>query len=122
LPESRAQILALEYEEARILAFAGGFFQPSKADVEILDRLDCNNLILIGGGQQYIPNAGDVICGNKGYKFFNRRVRFDVIAAIPPIPISGSEAFWHEFQGADCTFYFGLCRYCGTVIAFNVAS
>ncbi len=79
-------------------------------------------MILIGGCDQLPVNAGDVICRNPECKFFNRRVWLDLVASIPPVPINGAEDFWYEYEGGDMEFYFGLCRYCKTVIAFNVAS
>jgi len=114
----------LTYEQARILGFmsADGYFQPNDEDREILQQLDVNNLIEICGRHDHIVNAPDVICRNPACEFCGRRVYFDSIAMVPPIPIDGDDEFWHEFQGGDVTFCFGLCRYCGTVIAFNVAS
>jgi hypothetical protein len=40
---------------------------------------------------------------------------------VRPIPVKGSDKFWHEFQGGHVDFCFGFCHYCGTIIAFNVA-
>ncbi len=122
LPSSPAEIVPLRYEEARIISFAGGHFQPSAEDRAILDELNReHDLILIGGGRRLPVNAGDVICRNRKCQFFERRVWFEVIASVPPVPVRGSDEFWHEYQGGQVEFYFGLCRYCGTVIAFNVA-
>jgi hypothetical protein len=123
LPASQARSIPLKYEEARILTFmtVDGYFQPSNKDGAVLDRLGRQNLISLGG-RLPIPNAGDVICRNDRCEFFNRRVYFRVVATVPPIPVNGSDEFWHEFQGGAVTFCFGLCQYCGTVIAFNVAS
>jgi hypothetical protein len=123
LPSSPAQIVPLRYEEARILSFAGGYFQPNAEDRALLDELNReHDLILLGGRRQLPVNAGDVICRNRGCEFFGRRVWLDVIASLPPVPVRGSDAFWHEYQGCHVEFYFGLCRYCRTVIAFNVAA
>jgi hypothetical protein len=123
LPASSAEILPLRYEEARILAFAGGYFQPNTDDRAILSELEREHpVILIGGNRRLPVNAGDVICRNPECQFFNRRVWFDVIASIPPVPVNGTEDFWHEYEGARMEFYFGLCSYCKTVISFNVAS
>lgn len=86
LPSASAQILPLSYEEARVLAFAGAYFQPNADDRAILNALTREHpLVLIGGGRRLPLNAGDVICRNPECEFFNRRVWFDVIAAIPPI-------------------------------------
>lgn len=49
LPGSQADILPLTHEEARILAFAGGGYQPNPEESAILDRLDYNNFTSIGG-------------------------------------------------------------------------
>jgi hypothetical protein len=124
LPESRAQIIPLEYEEARILGFmaADSYFKPNPEDMAILSRFDRDRLVPIGGLQILVRNAQDVICRNKDCRFLNRRVYFEVIAAIPPLPVNGSDDFWHEFQRGDVYFCFGFCRYCGTVIAFNRSS
>ena len=132
LPESRAQIIPLEYEEARILGFMDveGYFQLNAEDWAILHRLYGRsriisiggNLIRVGGVQVNVRNAQDVLCQNKECEFFGRRVYFEVVAAIPPIPVKGVDEFWHEYQGGDLQFCFGLCRYCGTVIAFSRAS
>jgi len=131
LPESRAEIIPLEYEEARILGFreADSYFQPNDDDIAILHHLYGQdiismggNLIRIGGVQMGVRHAQDVVCRNQECQLYGRRVYFDVIAAIPPVPINGSDDFWYEFQGGDMQFCFGLCHYCGTVIAFNRAS
>jgi hypothetical protein len=124
LPSSRAEILPLRYEEARILAFseADAYFQPDAADQVILDNLDRGHpLILIGGHRRLPVNAGDVVCRNSDCEFYSRRVRVDIIASIPPVPVDGADDFWHEYQGGNVDFYFCLCRYCRTIIAFNVA-
>jgi hypothetical protein len=122
LPSCPAEILQLRYEEARILAFAGGYFQPDAADQVILDNLDRGHpLILIGGHRRLPVNAGDVVCRNPDCEFYSRRVGVNIIASIPPVPVDGADDFWHEYQGGDVDFYFCLCRYCRTIIAFNVA-
>lgn len=122
LPSAPAQIVPLSYEEARILAFAGGYFQPNADDGAILNALNREHpLVLIGGHRRLPRNAGDVICRNPECAFFTRRVWFDVIAVIPPVPINGADDFWHEYQGGHLDFYFGLCHHCHTIIAFNVA-
>jgi hypothetical protein len=122
LPSSPAEIVPLRYEEARIVSFAGGYFQPNAEDRAILDELNReHDLILIGGHRRLPLNAGDVICRNRRCEFANRRVWLDVIASLPPVAVRGSDDFWHEYQGGYVEFYFGLCRYCRTVIAFNVA-
>ena len=122
LPSSPAQIVPLRYEEARIVSFAGGYFQPNPEDRAILEGLTReHDLILIGGRRRLPETAGDVICRNHGCEFFERRVRLEVIASVPPVPVRGSDDFWHEYQGGHVAFYFGLCHYCRTVIAFNVA-
>jgi hypothetical protein len=109
-------------EEARILGFAGGYFQPNEADAALLAELNRPHpLVRIGGYRRLPQNAGDVICRNQNCEFFNRRVRLDVLATIPPIPVDGDDRFWHEFQGAHMEFYFCSCKYCKTVIAFNVS-
>ncbi len=122
LPSSSAELLPLTYEQARALALPG-YLQPNADDLAILRELEREHrLILIGGYDQLPINAGDVICRNPECKFFNRRVWLDLVASIPPVPINGAEDFWYEYEGGDMEFYFGLCRYCKTVIAFNVAS
>jgi len=122
LPSSPAEIIDLKYEEARIISFAGGHFQPNAKDRAILHDLNReHSLILIGGRRRLPVNAGDIICKNRGCEFFDRRVRLDVVASLPPVPVRGSDDFWHEYQGADVHFYFGLCYYCRTMIAFNVS-
>lgn len=123
LPSASAEITPLSYEEARILAFAGGYFQPNADDWATLNGLTREHpLVLIGGCHRLPLNAGDVICKNPDCKFFDRRVWFDVIAAIPPVPINGVDDFWYEYQGGGVDFYFGFCNYCHTIIGFNVAS
>jgi hypothetical protein len=123
LPASAAEILPLRYEEARILEFVGGYFQPNADDSAILRELEREHPVILIGGYRRLPsNASDVICRNPECQLFNRRIWLDVVASIPPIPINGAEDFWYEYEGADMEFYFGLCRYCKTVISFNVAS
>jgi hypothetical protein len=124
LPTARLRLEPLTYEQARILGFmsSNAYFQPSVEDQEILEQLDVNRLIEFGGPRRNIVNAGDVTCRNPACEFFGRRVHFDSVVLLPPIPINGEDGFWHEFQGGDVTFCFGFCCYCGTVIAFNVAS
>jgi hypothetical protein len=124
LPGERMRLKPLTYQQARILSFmaSDGHFQPNAEDKKILRRLDVSNLIEIGGRHDHIVNAPDVICRNPSCEFSGCRVYFDVIALVPPIPINDEDDFWYEFQGGGVTFCFGLCRYCGTVIAFNVAS
>lgn len=123
LPSSSAQILPLSYEEARILAFAGGFFQPNADDWKILNELNREHPVILIGGHRRLPvNAEDVICRNPECEFFNQRVWIDVIGEIPPVPIQGKDDFWYEYQGGDVEFWFVLCRYCRTIITFNVAS
>jgi hypothetical protein len=123
LPTSLAQIVPLRYEEARILEFAGGYFQPNDDDSAILKELERDHaLILIGGHRRPPVNAGDVICRNPKCQFLGRRVWVDQIASIPPVPVNGVTDFWFEYNSADVEFYFWLCRYCGTIISFNVAS
>jgi hypothetical protein len=123
LPSSKATIVPLEYEEARILAFGGGgYFQPSKEDMAIYDRLDINNLIHIGGRRRI--NQGDqaVVCRNPSCPSFNCCVWYDRIASIPGgVPVRGEVDFWSDF-GGDVDILFFLCRRCGTVISFNEAS
>jgi hypothetical protein len=122
LPTSSAEIIPLRYEEARILACAGGYFQPNADDVAILDELNREHpLVLLGGDAPLPVNTGDVICRNRACRSFNRRVWVDVIARIPPVPINGAAGFWHEYEGGYLEFIFCLCRDCGTIIAFNVA-
>jgi hypothetical protein len=90
LPTCAAAIIPLRYEEARILAFAGGYFQPNADDRAILDDLNREHpLVLLGGHARLPVNAGDVICRNLACRSFNRRVWVDVIASIPPVPING---------------------------------
>src|SRR5262249_48795929 len=62
LPESRARIIPLSYEEALILGFmaADQYFQPNTEDDAILNRLDWNNLVAIGGTQISVRDAQDV--------------------------------------------------------------
>jgi hypothetical protein len=123
LPSSQASIVPLEYEEARILGFlaATGYFQPGKEDMAVLERLDYSQLILVGRSYWNHPNDGDIVCRNRACKFYSRRVWFDPMATIPPISVNGTTDFWYEWDGA-VDFVFGLCQYCGTVIAFNRAS
>lgn len=133
LPRTSFELLPLTYEEARILAFLSdrgyfpaileteGQFKPSSEDRRIIDHLDLRNLIRVGNQLARIPNMGDIICRNPSCKCFNGRVYFRPIATVPPIPVDGSDDFWHEFQGGYVRFCFGLCYFCNTVIAFNVA-
>ena len=113
----------LTYEEGRILGFMSvdGHFQPNQEDLEILQRLDVNHLAEVGGHHPYIRNAPDIICRNPRCEFNQRRTYFDTVLLLPPFPVNGEDEFWYEFQGACMTFCFGLCRFCGTVIVFNVA-
>ncbi|WP_442485608.1 hypothetical protein [Aeoliella sp. SH292] len=124
LPSARLRLEPLTYEQARILGFrrTNGYFQPNDEDREILSQLDVKHLIELGGRHDYIVNAPDVICRNPKCQSYERRVYFDVIAMVPPIPVNNDDEFWYEFQGGDVTFCFGLCHYCGTIIAFNVAT
>jgi hypothetical protein len=123
LPASSAEIIPLRYEEARILAFASSYFQPNAEDRAVLDDLNREHPVILIGGDSRLPvNAGDVICRNRECQFFGRRVWLDIIATIPPVPINGVTEFWYEYEGGDLEFIFGFCRYCRTIIAFNVAS
>lgn len=124
LPFARMALEPLTYEQARILRFmeADGHFQPNAEDRAILDQLDSNHLIEIGGRHNHIANAPDVICRNHACEYHERRVYFDAVALVPPIPVNGDDEFWYEFRGGAVTFCFGLCHFCGTVIAFNVAT
>src|SRR5687767_6621012 len=109
LPSSPARIVPLCYEEARVISFAGGHFQPNAEDRAILDELNReHDLILIGGHRPLPRNAGDVICRNQACEFFSRRVWLNLLASVPPVPVGGSDDFWHEYQGGDVTFHFGL--------------
>jgi hypothetical protein len=122
LPSRPAEILPLRYEEARILAFAGGYFQPNAEDLAILKELNHDHRVILIGGRRRLPlNAGDVICRNPACQSFNHRVSVDIIATIPPVPVNGQNDFWFEYQGGDVEFYFCLCEHCRTIIAFNVA-
>jgi hypothetical protein len=124
LPESQAEILPLTYEEARILAFAGGCYQSNAEDSVILGRVDYNNFTSIGGRprRHRHPNRpARPICRNPECKWFNRGALTDSIAIIPTIPVNGSNEFWYEYRGGP-DFHFDLCWGCGTVIAFNVMS
>lgn len=122
LPTSAAKILPLGYEEARALAFAGGYFQPNVEDRAILTELEREHPLILIGGQRRLPvNAGDIFCKNRKCEFYDRRVWVDVVAAIPPVPINGVEDFWYEYKGGHMAFYFAICHYCRTIIAFNVA-
>lgn len=124
LPSCPAEIVPLRYEEARILlAFAGGYIQPNAEDMGVLNELQREHPAILVGGRQRLPlNAADVICRNPQCKFFERRVWVDVIAGIPPVPVNGADDFWYEYQSGDLDFYFCICTYCGTIIAFNVAT
>ena len=111
------------YEEMRILAFAGGYFQPNADDWAVLNELDREHpLVLIGGYHRPPLNAGDLICRNPECRFFNRRVWVEQIASIPAVPINGVTDFWFEYDSIDFEFYFWLCENCGTIISLNVAS
>jgi hypothetical protein len=122
LPSSPARIIPLCYEEARIISFSGGYFRPNDDDGRILEELARDHPLVQVGGYRRLPvNAGDVICHNPQCELFSQRVWVTVIASIPPVPVNGSDAFWHEYQGGDVEFYFCLCHDCATVIAFNVA-
>jgi hypothetical protein len=124
LPSCPAEILPLRYEEARILAFgdADPYFQPDKADLAILEELEREHpLILIGGDRRLPVNAGGVVCRNPDCEFYSRHLLVDIIASIPPVPVNGADDFWYEYRGGHVDFYFCLCRYCHTIIAFNVA-
>ena len=91
LPSCLAEILSLRYEEARILEFAGGYFQLNAEDRGILDELNREHpLILIGGNRRLPVNAGDVICRNPECEFYNAGVWVDIIATIPPVPVNGT--------------------------------
>ncbi|OAI50651.1 hypothetical protein AYO44_17595 [Planctomycetaceae bacterium SCGC AG-212-F19] len=123
LPACSAEILPLSYEEALILAFKSYYFRPNGNDLAILNELNREHPIISIGGLPRLPvNAGDVFCNNCDCEFFKRRVRVEVIAAIPPVPVNGVDDYWHEYQGGDVAFYFVCCCYCRTIIAFNVAS
>jgi len=123
LPEQPLVLRPLSYEEARCLTFMreDGHFQPNASDLALLNQLDVNNLIGVGGRRSRISNAPDIYCRNPACEFHNKRTRFQFVAAVPPIPVIGSDEFWYEFQGGHVDFCFGFCYSCGTVIAFNVA-
>lgn len=123
LPSCSAEIVPLRYEEARILFFHRTYFQPSAEDSAILHELWREHpLIHVGGYTQPPVNAGDLFCRNPECEYFDRRVWVEIIASIPPVPVNGTDEFWYEYQGGDMEFFFALCVYCGTVMAFNVAS
>lgn len=123
LPELRLELVSLSYEEARTLAYRyyDGYFGPDAADREILDKLNYPYHLLIGGRRSYITNAGEIICRNPECEFYQRQVWFKCLAMVPPIPVDGDTSFWYEFEGG-VKFCFGMCYYCGTMIAFNVCS
>ena len=123
LPKQPLDLVPLTYEEARCLAFIreDGFFQPNRRDLKLLNKLDLNNLIKLGGRRNHISNAPDIICRNSKCDRNGKRTVFQFLAMVPPIPVNGNDEFWYEFQGGHVDFCFGICYYCGTVIAFNVA-
>ena len=125
-PSARMALEPLTYEQSRILRFCENdlYFKSSDEDRKILKELDSPNLLIeVGGQRNFIRNAGDIICHNPRCEFFERRVYFEAVALVPALPIGGTDAFWHEYQGTgEVTFCFGFCYYCGTVIGFNVAS
>ena len=123
LPQQPLALKALTYQEARCLTFMreDGFFQPNRADLKILNKLDVNNLIKLGGRRNHISNAPIIQCHNPKCDQHNKETVFQFVAMVPPIPVSGEDDFWYEFQGAHVDFCFGLCYYCGTIIAFNGA-
>ena len=124
LPNETFRIEPFTYEEARILGFfaADAHFQPNDADNAILDALDINHLAKVGGYHPHITNVPDLVCKNPDCECNGSKLYFDLLLRLPPIPIRGDDEFWYEFQGAHMSFCFGLCRCCGTVIAFNVCS
>lgn len=124
LPPLALELTPLTYEEARCLTFMreDGFFRSNEADKEILNRLDCNHLISLGGRRNYIPGMPDVHCRNPKCERYEKRTSFKLIASIPPIPVNGEDDFWYEFRGAYMSFHFGLCYSCHTIISFNTAS
>lgn len=123
LPLANAQMRRLKYEEARAILVQRSYMKPQQGDAEILDALhQPHSMIRIGGDLPLPANASDIVCRNAGCKQFEKRVRVEVLAAIPPVPVSGDDAFWYEFQGGYVEFYFCLCPHCRTMIAFNVAS
>jgi hypothetical protein len=122
LPSSPAELIPLSYEEARAIEFAGGYFQPNDADRALLAGLNTPHpMIRIGGFRSLPRNAGAVICRNRECRLFGREIYLQLIASIPPVPVGGTDDFWHEYQGGDVEFCFGLCPSCGTIIGFNVA-
>ena len=132
LPRLSLELVPLTYEQARILAFLScdgffpallsiqGHFEPNQEDRQIISQLELKNLIRIGNQCAPIPNVGDIFCRNPKCEFYDRRVHWRPIATVPPIPVDGSDDFWCEFRGY-VLFCFGLCYYCGTIVAFNVA-
>ncbi len=124
LPEATFRLEPLSYEQARILGFMNvdAHFQPNKFDWNILNELDTQILILIGGYNPQIWDSMGTVCYNPKCVRFNKRVNFESISLLPPISVDGADEFWYEFQGAHMQFCFGLCRYCGAVFATNIAS
>ena len=124
LPASAAKLVPLTYEEDRVVVYrrCGGHFQPDDRDRAILENLDQpHDMIPIGGRRPLRVNSGEVICRNPACKSYEQRAWFDLIAEISPVPVGGKDDFWYEYQGGYVWFCFGICRQCGTIIAFNVA-
>lgn len=123
LPAGRFKLVPLKYEEARLMAFldANRHFNLSRADQQVLSHLRPAHHIGVGGPPTPIKNAGDIVCHNHQCDFFGKRVSLVPIATVPPIPVSGRDEFWHEYQGGAMRFCYGYCACCQTLIAFNVA-
>ena len=104
-PQSRAEIVPLTYAEARIIGFrkASGFFQPNRADMAVLNRLDREHeMVELGGDWPLHPNAGDVICRNPACDGFNRRVSFQTIARIPPVAVTDTTTSGTNARAVIC--------------------
>ena len=123
LPEVQLELLPLKYEEARILGFRAqdGFFQPNDEDQKILDRLDTDNLIKVGGRRDYVINAAASRCHNPDCTRNGEYTHLEYFAIVPAIAVDGDTEFWYEYE-ADVDFCFAFCHCCGTIIAFNVCS
>jgi hypothetical protein len=119
LPEARADIVPLTYEQLRMRAFGQhcccvGFDADDDA---LREEVGGNHSIYFGGP---IPvNAATCTCRNPTCQSFGAPIELDVVITIPPVPIHGQTDFWYEFEGEAVDFCFGLCPDCRTIIAFN---
>ncbi len=133
LPPSNAQLIPFTYEQERaLLQLQFGFHPVNAQDLKALDALDYNDMIQIGPNPTIgNGNEGDIFCRNPRCGRYRKRIAFQPVATVPPIPVGGTSEFWYEYDARVAAphvidrpleFLFGLCPHCGTIIATNRAT